>query len=44
MKESLEKLLDLNMKSKMFRENWEVYKTTIAAPLIIDYMKEKYNV
>ena len=43
MKERQDKLLDLHMKSKMFRENWEVYKTTIAAPLIIDYMKEKYN-
>ena len=37
-------IMGLHVKSKMFLENWKIYKSTVATELTIQYMKENFNV
>ena len=37
-------IIGLHVKSKMFLENWKIYKSTMATDLTIQYMKENFNV
>ena len=40
----MKKILDLHVKSKIFLDNWEIYKKTLATSMLIEYMKHNYKI